>query len=979
MFFPFDDTLVGYQEVVTLKTSDLPIPIFNFPKGSFFVDGTYAKIKGTNNILRPGIDYLVLSCNEKIPFSVNTAQNEKLKQAYVRNAILLNVTEPLELEWYVAYCGGEETNKASEYSNYINQLFNEARNNGTVNLFTTPHQPWGGFLSSDNTQIMAGKYIYSQPFKMQEELAQGGLGWGKVELAIQAIADSVSCGNDPAIIDAFFNWTKHNEIEYLKAKEKVEADLEAGILNLSDKRVGVDQYIFADSPRLPPTQKFIEHNNVILRGLDPANEEMVGFHGLASFGFDLNASAAKLYQRINNQANDNRIRYGATFETENIQSSTIRYRLLKGIGALNGRFTVYVVSKQLGRVIHSRDVSTEMANANLENALFSFSYPTENQDFSVDTLFVYVLDGNNQGDFGWVGSARYLVKNVSYGYEIAAISRGKLLGPEEKEKVSSQVELVIRRDFALYANTLPLYATSFDGKSIFKINDVNSVSIAFAVGENEKRVLVNLNDAAILDSHSVMLFRLGPINTPVATLLFGLKTTGVQEYAYLKLLDMDSLEVTQPKTETAYVLQVNFSKDADFFNGDLDLKLTKHSNDNTIATLGAKNIVSKGVVQYPIVFSGSAGSLITVEMLHPNNASFKTNQLNLVLTQNTVMRAMRTTSVVELRSRTQWKLSDTDYLLNFHVDVLNANFENAVFGVESELPEIHVPSFIICTDNQLRFQARISKQDLNFTDSKLSLSYNGVVYSIPFSIDLDNLLQVEIEYLDGSLSNKTLDLNRPFRVMLGNPYPNKIVKLKRSSYPLELGLKDLEYGYGMDHIVPEEITLNPHERKQITLGNWVVLNKLSSTNPTLIFSPNLDVVVVDSESGRIDKVGSYLKEVGGMMIHSSDYAYKVINRLTGKAEVKSRVDGVIDILLDFKLAIDNILSVKLRGGDGIFTLANADYNASDKSIVVSINVTPPTEGLTNVNVADLWIDLFDGMANRVYAVNVDMEVVDDEF
>ena len=69
MFFPFDNNLVGYQEVVSLKTSDLPIPIFNFPKGSFFVDRTYAKIKGTNKILRPGIDYLVLSCNETIPFS----------------------------------------------------------------------------------------------------------------------------------------------------------------------------------------------------------------------------------------------------------------------------------------------------------------------------------------------------------------------------------------------------------------------------------------------------------------------------------------------------------------------------------------------------------------------------------------------------------------------------------------------------------------------------------------------------------------------------------------------------------------------------------------------------------------------------------------------------------------------------------------------------------------------------------------------
>ncbi len=77
MFFPFDNNLVGYQEVVSLKTSDLPIPIFNFPKGSFFVDRTDAKIKGTNKILRPGIDYLVLSCNETIPFSTDVLQNEK--------------------------------------------------------------------------------------------------------------------------------------------------------------------------------------------------------------------------------------------------------------------------------------------------------------------------------------------------------------------------------------------------------------------------------------------------------------------------------------------------------------------------------------------------------------------------------------------------------------------------------------------------------------------------------------------------------------------------------------------------------------------------------------------------------------------------------------------------------------------------------------------------------------------------------------
>ena len=257
MFFPFDNNLVGYQEVVSLKTSDLPIPIFNFPKGSLFVDRTYAKIKGTNKILRPGIDYLVLSCNETIPFSTDALQNEKLKQAYVRNAILLRTNEVLELEWYVAYCGGEDTTKASEYTNYINMLYNEARSKGTVNFYTSPHQSWGAYLSAANDTLMAGKHIYSDKLLVNEEMEKGnGLGWGKVELAVQAVAESVSHGYDPAIIDAFFNWTLHNEIEFNKVKDAVATELSESIANLDGKRIAVGQFFFKEDDNLPTNMHF---------------------------------------------------------------------------------------------------------------------------------------------------------------------------------------------------------------------------------------------------------------------------------------------------------------------------------------------------------------------------------------------------------------------------------------------------------------------------------------------------------------------------------------------------------------------------------------------------------------------------------------------------------------------------------------------------------------------------------------------------
>ena len=317
--YPFDETLKGHREIVDIDPTILTIPMFVFPKGSFFVDETYIKIKNTNTILRPGLDYGVLSCNENLAFSHDPELNEKIKSAYTRNVILLKKEFTQVLECHVAYCGGEQSTKVSEYQNLLNELYNEALFNGTVVEFKTPNQGWGNFVDSANAQITSGQHIYVKNTLREKELEEGGaLGWSNVELALSSLADTVESGGDPLIMQAFYNWTKHHEIEIDKQLNKLSTELNDKIAKLDGLRVGFDQYIYTNNPTTPSAHKYIEHKNIMLRGVDPAgSDSLTEIHSLAAKGETLNIQATHIVQRKDTGYTDERGELIATISMEN--------------------------------------------------------------------------------------------------------------------------------------------------------------------------------------------------------------------------------------------------------------------------------------------------------------------------------------------------------------------------------------------------------------------------------------------------------------------------------------------------------------------------------------------------------------------------------------------------------------------------------------------------------------------------------------
>lgn len=991
MFFPFDSELIGYQEVVTLKTSDLPIPIFNFPKGSFFVDGTYAKIKGTNKILRPGIDYLVLSCNETIPFSSNPQQNEMLKQAYVRNAILLRTNEVMDLEWHVAYCGGEETTKANEYNNYINQQYNTARTAGTTNLLLTPHQAWGGLISFDNTQVVSGKHIYSKPFRVSEELeAGGGLGWGKVELAVQAIAESVTHGGDPAIIDAFFNWSKHNEIEFNKRKTEISNTLNGKINDLDGKRVGIDQFMFKEEAGTVGSMHVVEHHNVMLRGLDPiqsgefiddpifTNRKTVGFYGLAKTGFDVSTVGAKLYQRV--AAPITKVRHGAVFAKTLYDAGTIDYRLIKEAGAITtGTHTLYVVSKNLG-VIHTRDVTAALQNPLAIDVRYTFGYSTTNIDFSLDTITCYILDGNKQGDFSWVGNSRVVINNVRYGFELDAINRGNLLGPdveEEIDNVTMQYEIVVRRTYSINAATITLRAKIAETGAIVTLNSLSSIAVAFAAGETEKRILVTLtNSAQIKDKQMLMFFVGTDLTTIIASVLVGLKSVGRQDYAQISLLDNKGNPVYAIDTNNTYMLKVQFSRDSDYFTSDLQLALTKLLGTTATAQLGTKSIVSNSVITYPIAFSGTLDAIISLGLTDINNAVFKTNLLNVAYNTANVNSTSPIFNTIVNGKHLRITRDEDQYILDFAIVVKDHSLGGYVFNLSSNKADLVIPNSVISNNGLVCFKATIPVNKLVTGTTRLTFVRAGQNYPLDFTIDIARLIAIEIEYRDGAYSDKALETSRAFRLMLTNPFTDRRLVITRDSFAPVLGITDIIYGGGLTDIVVADLTLEPGERKQLTVGDWVSIEDIKSNSALYTrYAPNCNVSQVLLSNSSVAKAGSYLTEVGEIVINKEDYVVEAVNILTGNALYdRGMTENYIDVITQFDADISNVKSVAVVTTDNyVAAIRNTIISPIDKTIIVALTVKRNDSSPIDYGSIFIGIDFRDINSQVVHKVSTSVD------
>ena len=953
MFFPFDNNLVGYQEVVSLKTSDLPIPIFTFPKGSFFVDGTYAKIKGTNKILRPGIDYLVLSCNETIPFSTDALQNEKLKQAYVRNAILLRTKEVLELDWYVAYCGGEDTNKASEYANYINMLYNEARSKGTVNIFTSPHQSWGAYLSVANDTLMAGKHIYANNLRVNEEMEQGnGLGWGKVELAVQAIAESISHGYDPAIIDAFFNWTLHNEIEFNKIKDVINTELTNQIVNLDGKRVAVDQFIFKEDDRLPTRMHFKEHSNILLRGLDPdqtspyvndpqnTNRPGIGYFGLAQGGYDVSLIATKLFQRT--LENVNTIKRGVVFNVSLVTDNVISYKVRKDTGVVSGKHTLYVVSKERG-IIHTRDVSALFNDQASVNTNFSFTYPAGQITNPLDTLFAYILDENMQGEFSWVGHCRVINRLVSNSFSLELITHGNILTPSDSSLPNDvqELEVIVKRTYNLHATTVQLRAINPETNTPISINNATVVNVPFLAGESEKRVMVQFTTPSqITNINYVNLFLGGSANLSIANLLVGVRSTGRQDYAQISLKDNSGKIVNTIDTNNTYELYVNFSKDSDYFIDDLTLNLAKIIGNTASAKLGDKYIVSNSITVYPISFSGTTDVVAAINLTDVNNAAFKTNTLNIAFGSSVINPTSPIFSPIVVGRNVIVKRLDNLYQLDFTIALRDHTEGGYVFDLNSNLVDLNLPTSVISSQGQVRFKGTIPINKLNSDAITLNFVRAGQTFPLKFNLNVDKLIPIEIEYRDGGFSNKDLETKRYFRIMVTNPFSDRSLNFTRTNFPVSLGITNITYADKLNEIIEPSLSVSVGERKQLTVGDWVSIENLESSLTDIFkYAPNCTVSQVLMSNGSVVKIGDYYAEIGEILVNSPKYKIQALNLTTGTPIMDNgMVDNFIDVITEFQETLNAFNTVRVSTNQGYTATVRNTILSADMTVIVGLLV-----------------------------------------
>lgn len=1008
LIFPFDTTLNGHLEVVTVKSGDLPFPIFTFPKGSFFVDQTYAVIKGTRKLLRPGIDYKVLSCNQDIPFSTTEAIDTLLKQHYIRNAILLTIDTPLELEWHVAYCGGEESYKPSEYLNFVNSMFNKALADSTLNYLVTKHQGWGVYVNSDNTQIMQGRYIYRHYFQQDLERFEGGiggLGWGKVELALQSIADVVSNGNDPLILDAFYNWIKHNSIEFNKVKDAVEKDIKAKIEALNDKRIDEEQFIYTDSAIVPDSQKFIKHNHLILRGIDPNSttaqtaevtaplRKGIGFYSLADSGNDINNLPTSLLQRKDKSFVDNRIQAKLEFtKRNNVQDGNPINIALHVTGGTpnNGKtYTAYVVSKNLKRVISRAPVTNTMFTGGVYEWLVA--YPTTPVDFSNDSLYAYILDNNLEYVNSVNASTEVLINNLIYGYELLVNNYGSLIGNNlpngaEVDGLSSNVEVIIKRNYTGSAETIALGLYWADALTNIPFNGSVNNTVQFAIGESEKRINVR-HTYGVGAVNSYLQLRISANGIVVGKANIGTINPTEQTSAYVSFHDVDATAEHQWLTAigTPHYLKVRFSKNINFHDSELRI-ITNVYNAGTVVVNQLEGIiVDETTVVYPIIVTGVAGSLFGLSVTNTTNTLIS-NRVNLAVAANStaVVNPLVFKPIVRGKNLVQYH-NGTEWILVFDIEFVGTYPDGILVSGLSNTAGLTLPKYAMFRGNRIKFTVKSTR----FVNEAFTLAMvlNGTGFSVmvPVSNQALPLAFDDLEYTDGTVADSTIILNRQFKINVTNPYTDRTITMELGSFPPLLGINDVKYGGGLltNTAFKTSVVLGPSETKQITNGAWISLTEISSSATTelgvlgLFFPPYK--VTVRKTDGTVLSVTDYETIAKYKVIDS--IRVQSINRTTGTPTIIAKAQlNVIDVVASgFNTSAVN--SVVITSNNPAYTgeLLNVAYatlgGGSTLSASIKVSRTEVYE-LIDDNVS-LYLNLRDSSGAVLHILECSLKVVND--
>lgn len=870
LIFDFDDSLNGHVEQVGVDLNTLPYPIFTFPKGSFFVSELYGVIRGTNKLVRPGIDYKVLSLNENIAFNdTDNNLNTKLQQNYVRNAILWHGDSSIiAVDWNVPYCGGEDETKPPQYQNLLDRLWATAVNNGTSNLFTTEFQAWGGYVDINNAQITSGRDIYTKYFDYYSDLnANGGLGWGKVKISMMALAEVVSNGGDPMILQAYYDWVRFNKKRFEDHSKGSIADLYQRIDNLDSVRVADKQFVFSnDHYNHYAKQHFLELNNVMLRGLDP-NEQFVsdpvcthrpdvGFYGLGVWGVDTALKSTRLSKRTESEAGKKWFTPTVSITGQDGLNINWSVEVTNRELATSNLYTLYFVSKQLG-IIQAIPVTDFMKTGVAAKLNGSFRYPNDETDYADDIIFAYILDDQMRGNFENVGRFRYISKYRSYGYSMSYTTRGLVFsnGQSASKNASidtsglsgtSNIEITVNRRFGDYPETVYLTVGTLNKNDAVVVKQID-----WLVGETSKTVNLTPQSDIFNQSKAVIISiqRDGTsTNTTkiLASVVVGYRNTSNVNTAVIRMID--NYTATQESglalNNSSHYLDIQFANNVNFSTIVPVLNTYLDSGATGTVTMGDLVYVSAGRMVAPITFSNFVKPLnqnyVTVGLeLSGQGGSLSSNRLTVYVNENDV----------NLAGTNGFVLQNT--IVNAVTNGVNITFKLTPRN-KSVLPDL--TPFKVTTDanltvvNQPQYLNNILEYTLFFSNDVLN---KEVVTTITYTNMSGIESQVgQVKYTNTSTTGNNifvldkkgkqlsqLSLNNPFKLIYSNgtgkAVKNVTTTLDTSrperSTKVVFGNDAVATSDGMYNITKPTVPLNGAVVGQVSVDGWLSVSSISTT------------------------------------------------------------------------------------------------------------------------------------------------------
>ena len=923
---PFDETLKGYPDTLTINPSTLSFPMMVFPQGSFFPNGTYGLNTSTNKLLRPGIDFVFLSLNENITYSDNLIIDSKMKNNFICNVVLYKKQINSDVKWTIAYTGGEDDDRPNRYANELNRLHNLASENGTVDNFITPKQGYGNFVSMDNSQIITAPFQHI--IKGHENKFEA------LALSVSCLAQTVTTGGDPLLIDAFEQWVRNSSLVLNSQAEVLMAKSSEVINSNNNIRVSDEQFIHTDSTTLPTNQNFLEHKNIILRGLD--TNQKVGFFGLASGGNNIVSQTTHIFQKKSNPTAFDNDTY--LFFSNSMVADTINIKVKTRVSS-SKQTKLYVVSKNLRKTILEADVSFLYSSTGLNEKQYKLNYPIGKYTFDTDTLFAYVVNNDGFNDFKTTALKDITINNVSYGYSMSISNNGKVVSVDNSANSTRSVEVILKRAKSDYAQNTNLKCVYDNSNQEVTINGVTSINLDWDVDEKEKRLLINLKED-LNNSSNAIVFKHMNNGIVLSSMVVGLKNSQNTPFAFIQVVNSlnDSSLAFGLNYGTPHYLVVTHSQNNVDYKDNLKINLTKLNNQDIDFDLGSPIKLSDVKYAYPIRFKGGVNTLFNINVTDMLN-KLVTNTLELVITSDM---NLGTYKLVFAYLNAGWDYrqikKDDKYILEIDLP-LNGNYpDGLMYDLECSKSEISIPKFAVTKNNRISF---VAYSDVKILDA-ISFSFirNSNRYNAFLNMSDLNTIDFRIQYQNGEVSRNKLSLNQPMKMEVVNNFSTKTVKFTKSSYNNQLKIKGISFNKPFSN----EVVLAPGEVKTITNNDWVELNSFSSDLETGgnygRYCPDYDVVIYNQD-GSVYKAGNaynFLQQIFVPKTDTSVTYYNVANRsLAVNKEVENNVE--VKVTLPQGVHADNIYLKDLASNWG-YELVNTYLNSDKNSLIAIVRLRP---------------------------------------